>query len=112
MLTRDPHQETDDAGLAARFEVYAEWWRADTVDVASPREKFEHYAYRQIIALGWPVVPYILKEMRERGGYWFEALKQITGGSPVRPEERNSYDAVRHAWLEWGSGRRPHVRSQ
>jgi hypothetical protein len=110
--TEAQQRHIDHVCLHTEVAVLAEWWNTETGDIASQRERFRHPAYQRIIALGWPAVPHILRELRENRGYWFEALSQITGGTPVLPEERNSYDAVRRAWLEWGMGLRQHVQAR
>jgi hypothetical protein len=94
-----PRYLRDDLVLRERFRTLAEWWHIDTVDMASPSDKFQHPAYQRIIALGQPVIPFILEELAEHGGYWFEALRQIISESPVRLEDRNSYEAARRATL-------------
>jgi len=62
-----------------------------------------HPAYQQIIALGPPVIPLILRELRERPDHWFWALNAITGEDPVGPED--DFDQAVEAWLRWGRER-------
>jgi hypothetical protein len=84
------------------FGQLAEQWRRETGMHSSITRKVQHPAYQQIIAMGEPVLPLILRELRDRPGYWFEALRTITKQSPVEPAERADPAKARAAWLKWG----------
>jgi hypothetical protein len=85
-----------------RFRVYADQWRRDTAFSSSIDAMALHPAYQHIIGMGISVVPCVLGELRDRGGYWYWALKAITGGDPVPASERGSIEAMRARWLTWG----------
>ncbi len=74
--------------------------------LSSMSKKLAHPAYQKIIALGEPAIPLILRELRDRPGFWFEALKAITRQSPVPPDERTDARQVRERWLNWGKEKR------
>ena len=40
---------------------------------------------KKIIALGEPAIPLILRELRDRPGFWFEALKSSPGSPRFHP---------------------------
>lgn len=63
---------------------------------------FRHAAYLQIIGMGMPVVPLLLRELAEGRGDWVVALKYITGAKVTTPAMRGNFPAIRRAWLEWG----------
>ncbi|MEL7353906.1 MAG: hypothetical protein AAFN38_20960 [Cyanobacteria bacterium J06560_5] len=61
-----------------------------------------HPAYQQIIGLGRPAVPLLLKEVERRSGRWFWALKSITREDPVPAGDRGKTKKMIDAWLAWG----------
>ena len=62
----------------------------------------KHPAYAQIVELGEPAIPLILREMQERPFHWFVVLRAITGESPIPPEAAGKYDKMAEAWFAWG----------
>jgi hypothetical protein len=92
--------------LEETFRALADQWRKETGMLSSMSNKLRHPAYQKIIALGMPAVPLILRELRDRPGYWFEALKAITGQSPVPPDETMDPRRARERWLKWGKEER------
>ena len=63
---------------------------------------YAHYAYLQVVALGWSAVPFMLRDVASGAGTWYLALQYITGERPESPAARGNAEAVREAWLEWG----------
>lgn len=61
-----PHRETDEE----RFQVLAEEWHEATDFLSSRSKRINHPAYLQIIRMGEAAVPYILRDLRDRGGDW------------------------------------------
>jgi type I restriction enzyme M protein len=84
------------------FAALADQWRRETGMYSSISKKLKHPAYQKIIGMGEKVVPYLLEELRERPDHWFEALKTITGQTPVNPSERTDMKLTAKAWLNWG----------
>ena len=78
------------------------WWRRDTQFISSATQLFNHPAYRAIVAMGWPVVPHLLKELRREPGQWVSALHDITGTSPAPADGPTSFAELVQAWLLWG----------
>jgi hypothetical protein len=61
---------------------------------------------RELVALGDPVVPQILAELkREPNAAWFTVLAEITGEDPIPPEMAGRVEAMAQAWLDWGRRR-------
>ena len=52
--------------------------------------------------MGRPVVPYLLAELKNRRGYWFAALHEITGIRPFDAHEAGNSKRMTEAWLNWG----------
>ena len=109
-LTEDQRQKLSrpdpPAALEETFRPLADEWRAETDMHSSMSKKLGHSAYQKIIALGEPAVPLILRELRDRPGFWFEALKAITRQSPVPLDEKTDPRRVREHWLNWGREKR------
>ena len=59
-------------------------------------------AYQQIIGLGRPAVPLLLREVERKSGRWFWALKSITQEELVPSDDRGKTKKIIAAWLEWG----------
>ena len=88
--------------LEARFAGLVSEWREAVRLKSSLAEIVGHPAYQQIIELGLPVVPLILRELERNPTYWFAALRAITQEDPVPPDDRGRLDAMAGAWLRWG----------
>ncbi len=115
-LTKDERQELSRpnpmAGLEETFRALADEWRAETDRHSSLSKKLRHPAYQKIIALGEPAIPLILRELRDRPGFWFEALKAITRQSPVPADEKSDPRRVREHWLNWGREKREDIEHE
>jgi hypothetical protein len=83
-----------------RFAALAEGWRRETLIESSPTRMALHKAYQQIIGLGPPAVPLILRELEREPTYWFWALTSITGEDPAAGED--TLQGATERWLEWG----------
>ena len=77
-------------------------WRAETAGLSSPRAIAGHPAYQRIIELGEPAIPLILQDMKENGGWWYPALRALTGENPVPESARGNPPLNDEAWLQWG----------
>ena len=86
----------------ARFERLAADWQRAVAHQSSSRIRYEHPAYQEIIALGRPVVPLLLRDLETNHRHWFAALQAITGANPVPPEDAGRIDRMTAAWLRWG----------
>lgn len=78
-----------------------EEWHAATGHLSNPSKVVQHPAYRAIVALGWPVIPYILQAI-ERGepDFWGPALHEITGEEPPLAEgPQPLLERIGEAWL-------------
>jgi hypothetical protein len=84
------------------FRRLSEEWMRETGMLSSISKKVKHPAYLKIIGMGRPVVPLILRALRERRAFWFEALRQITGEDPTAGAGAKNPSQVADAWLEWG----------
>jgi hypothetical protein len=94
------HEKPGD--VEARFQEHANRWHKETGSLSSVSKKLNHPAYLAVIAMGEPVLPFLLRELRDRPALWFEALKAITGQTPVPVGDQSNPRRAREAWLKWG----------
>jgi hypothetical protein len=89
--------------IARVFADLAGQWRDETAHLSDDAVASAHPNYRALIALGKRVIPFMLGELQgDNPEHWFDALEQITGENPVRPEQRGNIHQMAAAWIEWG----------
>lgn len=88
--------------IAREFQQLADQWHTDTDDLSASSQIISHPAYLQIIGMGESAIPFILNDLRQRGGQWYAALRAITRESPVPPEMQGNVPWMKGAWLRWG----------
>jgi hypothetical protein len=81
----DPVETTEE-----EFRRLASLWRAEAAYVSSSSDLIAHPAFREIVGMGTPVIPLLLRELENRTGHWHRALRQITGADPVPPADRGN----------------------
>ena len=96
-----------DANLEAKLDELEARWRQETSFLSSITAKVDNQWYQEVIALGPPVVPFLLRKLRQRPDHWFEALRKLTLENPVRnrPEIRGDIRAMADCWIAWGEER-------
>jgi hypothetical protein len=93
-----PSQES----IEERFRRLADVWRRETGFLSSMSEASSHPAYQEIIALGPEVVPLLLRDLAATHSHWFEALRMLTGATPVPKAAGGNVPQMVEAWLRWG----------
>lgn len=89
--------------LEQRFRRLLETWQREAGFHSSTSIRREHPAYQEIMSLGQPAVPLLLREMEQSGnGHLSHALKSITGACPVLPEHRGRIREIADDWVRWG----------
>jgi hypothetical protein len=79
-------------------------WRQETAPLSSSSKIIGHPAYQELIALGRPALPFLLRDLEAtRDGRLSKALAAITGCHPVPPEDRGRIKQVAKAWLRWAT---------
>lgn len=91
--------------LEQTFTLLANRWARDTAHLSSSPQTAMDPSYQQIIGLGRPAIPLILRRLQRRSDHWFWALRSITGENPVAPADVGDLDKMRRAWLRWGTER-------
>src|SRR5262249_22063405 len=88
--------------LEERFRKLAAQWKSDSLFLSSTTAMAELPSYQQIIALGPPVVPLLLRELDREPDHWLSALKVLAGANPVPAEQRGQVREMAKRWVEWG----------
>src|SRR4029453_13734865 len=76
-------------------------WDAETAHLSAVDEIVNHPAFRQIVGLGEPVVPFLLRALERAPGLWVWALPEITGANPVPAADRGNLARMSETWLRW-----------
>src|SRR5947209_2933399 len=92
-----PPRET----LEERFRRLAEVWNRETAYLSSMSEASSHPAYQEIIRLGPPVVPLLLRDLQDNHTHWFAALHAITGAQPIAKDLAANIPKMVEGWLRW-----------
>jgi hypothetical protein len=82
------------------FESYVREWTSKSRHSSSIRRMIELSSYRRIIDLGRPVIPLLLRELKDRPNFWFPALRELTGETEIGKER--TFDEARKEWIAWG----------
>jgi hypothetical protein len=75
----------------------------ETLFTSSINEMENNELYKEIIAMGEEILPYLLIDLRRNDfSIWhFLALRTITGISPVKEENKGYVEKMKEDWLEW-----------
>jgi len=97
------HKEQNQEGIISQvFHSLAAKWQEETRFVSSTNKMCSHPYYQQIIGLGEPVIPLLLKGLEQKTGRWFWALQAISRENPVPMESQGKTKEMIAAWLHWG----------
>lgn len=86
--------------LEMEFNDLAAQWYRETRMLSFIRQKATHPAYQQIIGMGKDALPFIFRELQERGGDWIWALEYIVRSENPAKGSTSFKETVR-LWLEW-----------
>lgn len=84
------------------FRRLANEWEQEIQNVSSVLVLTSHPNYREIVRLGWRVVPYLLRDLQTNRRFWFPALHEITGISPFDRSDAGDSERMLEAWVKWG----------
>lgn len=89
--------------VSQTFDRLATRWRNETAYISSIPDLVMHPSYQAILRLPKDeVIPLILRELRDNGGFWYPALHSLTEENPVDQSELGNIKKMKNAWLEWG----------
>ena len=86
----------------ATFRLLVSQWERETGGWSNLHKRVAHRVYRDIVAMGWAAVPFLLEELSasEDPDAWGPALREITGECiSLAPGESGRLDRVAAAWL-------------
>ena len=89
--------------LVPMFENLLEAWNKDTRHHSNSSYTHTHLAYQAILAIGKPVIPLIVKDLKnDARNHWFHAIRHILGDGPEIPEEHRGRVAImEEIYLKW-----------
>jgi hypothetical protein len=93
------------AGDWPLFNQLADEWRKERGITSSATKMAMCPAYQQIIGMGISVVPFILRELKNKDNdpeHWFWALEMITREDPVPISSYGNTVEMARAWVSWG----------
>ncbi len=103
MIALTPEQQQD---VSRRFRDLSIQWHEAGRFRSNTRTLRTHPVYSELVALGEPIVPMILEELkREADVSWFCVLSAITGENPIPASVAGRVDEMACAWLDWGRER-------
>jgi hypothetical protein len=85
-----------------KFERLAACWLAETAYVSASSDLVAHPAFQEMVAMGPPIIPLLLRELEKGTGHWHRVLRRITGVDAVPQADRGNIDKAAKAWLAWG----------
>lgn len=83
------------------FEKLKNEWISETGYFSDPDIIRKNEKYKQIIKLGYKVLPHILNDLKLNHNDWFFALNEITKANPIKKEHAGDVIAMTKDWLEW-----------
>ena len=87
------------------FEDLKTDWKSKTRYLSNSAQMATVWSYQQIIGMGRPALPLILRELQCETDHWFWALEAISGENPVPAEQIGQVEDMAKAWVEWGRQR-------
>lgn len=96
-----PSNDTDSVRDGSLDALVAQW-EEDTQFASVLADRYAHPAYQRLIELGWASVPFLLSRLKSQPGFWFHALRAITGANPVQPANVGRVRAMANDWVQWG----------
>jgi hypothetical protein len=97
---------TNEIDVKERFNALADEWEKETSSTSSVTAITSHQKYREIIKLGWDIVPSLLIDLQENQRFWFTALYEITGIRPFDPSDAGNSKRMTEAWVKWGQNKK------
>jgi len=61
----------------------------------------DHPSYQKIIDLGYPMVEFLIQDMKDTGYPWYSALTQLTGKDPITKNNWGDIRAMNNQWIAW-----------
>jgi hypothetical protein len=88
--------------IEEQFRRLAADWSEHTGHISSTSDLVSYPSYQKIISLGWPVVPFLLRDLQQSKRFWFPALYAITNVRPFDASDAGNGRRMTDAWIRWG----------
>lgn len=88
--------------IKERFNELEIIWDNETGYLSNMDKKFEHPAYKEILSMGWLLVPTLLELMDRPSTHMCFALGTITKQWPSKPEDAGRIRVFCDDWRQWG----------
>lgn len=88
--------------LESKFSEYYKNWKHQTQFMSNPVKIIENENFQFILELGTPVIPYILKTIKEEPSCLIWALNMITG-IKISNSQQISISEACNLWVKWGA---------
>jgi hypothetical protein len=85
-----------------RFLQLASELSSETRNISSLTAIALHPKYRQIVDIGWDVVPHLIYDLQKNKRYWLPALAEITKLRPYDSADEGNSKIMIDAWVNWG----------
>lgn len=89
-----------------RFETLRDQWKQETSRASDMYRRTRHPRYRDIVAMGKDILPFVFEAMREEPHCWFDAALEITGENPVPEDHAGIVREMQKDWLGWAKENR------
>jgi hypothetical protein len=89
--------------LENKFKKLKNKWNKETAFISNVTEIMENENIQEIVKMGIPVVPLILRSMMLEENFWFKALREITGEDPFDKRFAGNMPAMSYLWIQWGA---------
>lgn len=90
--------------VKAAFDERADRWAAHCGKIAFSSKTSDYLscpAYREIVEMGEPVVPFIIERYRTDALPWSFALQEITGVPMMKSPADHKPKELKKRWIEW-----------
>ena len=94
--------------MKSNFNNYKDKWRTETVPLSSLTAITTNENYLKIIELGNSneyakkyILGFIIDDLEKNKGFWFAALRKLTGVNPVPETNTGKITDIANYWLEW-----------
>jgi hypothetical protein len=87
--------------LRERFNQLKTLWAEETKMLSSTTQINNNSHYRQMVALGPDIIPFVIDELRAESNHWFSLLRELTGENPIIDADRGYMDRMAKAWIKW-----------
>src|ERR1700733_14515869 len=98
--TKKPVEVPESETLEEKFQRLASAWQDGVAHLSSSTKRENYPAYREIITLGAPVIPVLLRDLERTQRHWFTALRVISGENPVPEGDAGDIPKMVDAWIK------------